>query len=180
MPVPGTVDGDGVRAVDRGGAVVPGVLLPLLRVVPELTDRCDRCAAAARLTVTLRTGGTLAFCGHHANRYADQLQPIAAEVETEEGFHWRGGGPPPPPRGPPPAPPPRHSPVPPGQPLGCRAAPFPAPPSHGATRSRPGLLPLEGAGGSGGDDADGLAGPGRGRQVGAAQPVQREPEPAQL
>jgi hypothetical protein len=70
--------------------VVPGVLLPVLLVVPELTDRCDRCGAAARLTLTLRAGGTLAFCGHHANRYAEPLVRTAARVTTEDGFTWRG------------------------------------------------------------------------------------------
>jgi hypothetical protein len=68
---------------------VPGVLTPVL-IVPELVERCDRCAAAARLTVTLRAGGVLAFCGHHANRYADLIWSIAAQVVTENGFAWRG------------------------------------------------------------------------------------------
>jgi hypothetical protein len=69
--------------------MVPGVLLPLRLVVPEITDRCDRCGFAAKLTVALRAGGTLAFCGHHANRYGDALLPTAAEVTTEDGFGWR-------------------------------------------------------------------------------------------
>ena len=62
----------------------------MLLVVPDLTDRCDSCAAAARLTVTLRAGGSLAFCGHHANRYADVILRTAAQVSTEDGFVWRG------------------------------------------------------------------------------------------
>ncbi len=68
---------------------MPGVLLPSL-VVPETGDRCDRCAAAAKLVVTLRSRGTLAFCGHHANRYADAIVRVAAQVTVEAGFAWRG------------------------------------------------------------------------------------------
>lgn len=66
-----------------------GALLPLLVSVPELTDRCDRCGAAAKLTVTLRGGGDLSFCGHHANRYGGELVSRAAHATTEDGFTWR-------------------------------------------------------------------------------------------
>jgi hypothetical protein len=68
---------------------MPGVLLPSM-VVPDLTERCDRCSAAAKLTVTLRSGGTLAFCGHHANRYAGQIARVAARLTVQAGFAWRG------------------------------------------------------------------------------------------
>ena len=68
---------------------MPGVLLPSL-VVPEITDRCDRCAAAAKLVAALRAGGTLAFCGHHANRYADAIARVAAQLTIQDGFAWRG------------------------------------------------------------------------------------------
>ena len=71
---------------------MPGVLLPSL-VVPELVDRCDRCAAAAKLTVVLRSGATLAFCGHHANRYADTIGRFAAHLVIQSGFAWRGTAP---------------------------------------------------------------------------------------
>jgi len=68
---------------------MPGVLLPSL-VVPEITDRCDRCAAAAKLVAALRAGGTLAFCGHHANRYADAITRVAVQLTVQAGFAWRG------------------------------------------------------------------------------------------
>ncbi len=69
--------------------MAPGVLLPLLLVVPELDERCDRCGAAAKLTVSLRAGGELAFCGHHANRYGERLVRSSAQVIAEDGFDWR-------------------------------------------------------------------------------------------
>jgi hypothetical protein len=68
---------------------MPGVLLPS-KVVLELTERCDRCGAAAKLTVTLRSGGGLAFCGHHANRYAEPIARLAARLTLLAGFAWRG------------------------------------------------------------------------------------------
>ena len=69
---------------------MPGVVLPPPLAVPETGDRCDRCTAAAKLVVALRSGGTLAFCGHHANRYADAIVRVAARLTIEAGFVWRG------------------------------------------------------------------------------------------
>jgi hypothetical protein len=63
---------------------------PVTHVVTELLERCDRCGAAAKLNVVLSGGGELAFCGHHGNRYAEQLMPIAQRVVVESGFAWRG------------------------------------------------------------------------------------------
>jgi hypothetical protein len=68
---------------------MPGVLQPSL-VVPEVTERCDRCAAAAKLVVALHSGGALAFCGHHANRYADAIARVAVHLTVQVGFAWRG------------------------------------------------------------------------------------------
>ena len=34
--------------------------------------------------------GTLAFCGHHANRYADAITRVAVQLTVQAGFAWRG------------------------------------------------------------------------------------------
>jgi hypothetical protein len=54
------------------------------------TERCDRCGAAAKLGLVLATGGELAFCGHHANGYAETILASAESVFLEPGFAWRG------------------------------------------------------------------------------------------
>jgi hypothetical protein len=66
------------------------LLSPEITTDAELTDRCDRCSAAAKLVVTLTSGGELAFCGHHANRHHDDIVRIAGRVVLEEGFEWAG------------------------------------------------------------------------------------------
>jgi hypothetical protein len=63
---------------------------PAVHVAPELREHCDRCGATAKLIVTLAQGGDLAFCGHHANRYADHIRTIAAGITVEADFTWRG------------------------------------------------------------------------------------------
>jgi hypothetical protein len=52
---------------------------------PALTaaDRCDRCGAQGYVRVTLPTGGTLIFCGHHAKKHEEKLKLIAAEYVDE-------------------------------------------------------------------------------------------------
>ena len=52
---------------------------------PALTasDRCDRCGAQAFVRVTLPTGGTLIFCGHHAKKHEEKLKLIATEYVDE-------------------------------------------------------------------------------------------------
>ncbi len=52
---------------------------------PALTasDRCDRCGAQAFVRVTLPTGGTLIFCGHHARKHEEKLKLIATEYIDE-------------------------------------------------------------------------------------------------
>lgn len=50
---------------------------------PELTaaDRCDRCGAAAKIRVVLRTGGELLFCGHHGREHESKLRELEANIE---------------------------------------------------------------------------------------------------
>jgi hypothetical protein len=62
---------------------------------PEITtdsvsERCDRCAAAAKLVVTLASGGELAFCGHHSNRLHEDIVRVAERIVLEDGFEWAG------------------------------------------------------------------------------------------
>ncbi|GIF24258.1 hypothetical protein BJ973_007739 [Actinoplanes tereljensis] len=66
------------------------LLSPEITTVAELTDRCDRCAAAAKLVVTLTSGGELAFCGHHANRHRDDIVRVGERIQLEEGYEWAG------------------------------------------------------------------------------------------
>ena len=63
---------------------------PQIVTVEELTERCDSCRAAARMELTLTSGGGLAFCGHHANKHAGELARLAEKVTLEEGFEWAG------------------------------------------------------------------------------------------
>jgi len=50
------------------------------------SDRCDRCGAQGYVKVTLPSGGTLIFCGHHARKHEEKLRMIATEYvdETEK------------------------------------------------------------------------------------------------
>jgi hypothetical protein len=64
---------------------------PRLDRAPSIEERCDRCAAAAKLLVDLSTGGTLAFCGHHGNQHAGEITRHADRVVVAEDFEWRGG-----------------------------------------------------------------------------------------
>jgi hypothetical protein len=70
--------------------MMTSMLSPEITTVASLTERCDRCGAAAKLEVVLSTGGELAFCGHHANGHAAEITPIAAEIRIEDGFAWVG------------------------------------------------------------------------------------------
>ena len=63
---------------------------PAVHVVPELVgEYCDSCGAAAKIMVTFGTFGDLAFCGHHAKRFADRIAATADSVVVESGFDWR-------------------------------------------------------------------------------------------
>jgi hypothetical protein len=66
------------------------LLSPEITTVDSLTERCDRCGAAARLNVTLISGGELAFCGHHGNKHAAVLVRLAVRARIEDGFRWAG------------------------------------------------------------------------------------------
>ena len=66
------------------------LLSPAIDTVGEMTERCDRCGAAAKLEVVLTSGGDLAFCGHHANRNHEDITRIARRIVLEEGFEWAG------------------------------------------------------------------------------------------
>ncbi|MEV4636056.1 hypothetical protein AB0J80_01760 [Actinoplanes sp. NPDC049548] len=66
------------------------VLSPEIVVADSLAERCDRCGAAAKLELALAGGGGLAFCGHHANKYADRLVPVSVKATVENGFAWAG------------------------------------------------------------------------------------------
>jgi hypothetical protein len=66
------------------------LLSPEITTAASLTDRCDRCSAAAKLVVSLTSGGELAFCGHHANRHHDDIVRVGERIVLEEGFEWAG------------------------------------------------------------------------------------------
>ena len=66
------------------------MLSPEIVTVPSLVDRCDICSAAAKAEIALSSGGSLAFCGHHANKHAERLAPMASKVTVEDGFEWAG------------------------------------------------------------------------------------------
>ena len=63
---------------------------PDTAAIPAADERCDRCNAAGKLRVKLAGGGELVFCGHHANKYAEDLVKIAVEVAADPDFAWRG------------------------------------------------------------------------------------------
>jgi hypothetical protein len=63
---------------------------PAVRVASALDEVCDRCGVAAKLVARFTAGGDLAFCGHHANSYADRIIETAGAVVVEPHFAWRG------------------------------------------------------------------------------------------
>jgi hypothetical protein len=62
---------------------------PTVTVATALTERCDRCGAAAKVRIVV-AAGELAFCGHHANRYSENVNAVAEQVVVESGFAWQG------------------------------------------------------------------------------------------
>lgn len=63
---------------DVTGTATPAAPAPTLTAA----DRCDRCAAQARVRVVL-ANGDLMFCGHHAKAYEDSLRAQALEWVDE-------------------------------------------------------------------------------------------------
>lgn len=63
---------------------------PETETQPVAGERCDRCSASAKLRITLAGGDDLVFCGHHANKYADDLVKIAVDFTADNEFDWRG------------------------------------------------------------------------------------------
>ncbi len=63
---------------------------PQAAAPPAAEERCDRCNAAGKLRIVLAGGGELIFCGHHANKYAEDLVKIAVDVVVAPEFSWRG------------------------------------------------------------------------------------------
>jgi hypothetical protein len=61
---------------------------PTITVTAELPEPCDRCGAAGKVRAFLPSGGDLAFCGHHANHYADTIRTSAHHVVIESGLRW--------------------------------------------------------------------------------------------
>jgi hypothetical protein len=75
----------------RRKAMTPTLTPPPDTVAPPAADeRCDRCNAAGKLRVTIAGGGELVFCGHHANKYAEDLVKVAVEFAADPDFAWRG------------------------------------------------------------------------------------------
>jgi len=77
---------------DQRRIAMPSTLTPPPDTVAPLgaEDRCDRCNAAGKLRLTISGERELVFCGHHANRYADELAKITVRYVTDPGFTWRG------------------------------------------------------------------------------------------
>ncbi len=55
----------------------------ITRTPLTVADRCDRCAAAARVRVFLEGGSALQFCGHHFREHEVRLREVAVEVQDE-------------------------------------------------------------------------------------------------
>jgi len=54
----------------------------LSRPALTITDRCDRCGAAAKVRAVLQSGGELLFCAHHARAHADKLRELDIDVQS--------------------------------------------------------------------------------------------------
>ena len=63
---------------------------PTVTAATGPSGRCDRCGAAGKVRAFLPNGGDLAFCGHHANLYAETIRTSADRIVIESGFGWHG------------------------------------------------------------------------------------------
>jgi len=63
----------------RRKAMTPTLTPPPETVAPPAAD--ERCDAG---------GSELVFCGHHANKYAEELVKITVRYATDPEFTWRG------------------------------------------------------------------------------------------
>ena len=71
--------------------MTPTLTPPAGTVAGQAADeRCDRCNAAGKLRLTLAGGSELEFCGHHANKYAEDLVKITVQYVADPEFSWRG------------------------------------------------------------------------------------------
>ncbi len=61
--------------------MTPTLTPPAESTLPSAGDRCDRCGAAAKVRAVLPGGGDLVFCGHHAHKYADNLEKVAISIK---------------------------------------------------------------------------------------------------
>jgi hypothetical protein len=48
----------------------------------QVSDRCDRCGARAKVRAVLSTGGELLFCGHHARAHENRLRQDAVSLQS--------------------------------------------------------------------------------------------------
>jgi hypothetical protein len=74
----------------RRKAMTPTLTPPPETVAAVADERCDRCNAVGKLRIKLAEGGDLVFCGHHANKYAEELVKIAVTFVVDPEFSWRG------------------------------------------------------------------------------------------
>jgi len=48
----------------------------------EVSERCDRCGARAKVRAVLANGGELLFCGHHARAHEGRLRQAAVALQS--------------------------------------------------------------------------------------------------
>ena len=72
---------------------MPALMSPQIETVASLADRCDGCGFAAKLAFDLTSGGSLAMCGHHANRNSATILRTAVRIRVTGDFPWSGSAP---------------------------------------------------------------------------------------
>ena len=66
------MDAAPVDIVDRGK--------PKTVVIEVESDTCDACGSRAYVYVTLKSGGSVAYCGHHGTVWWERLNELAADI----------------------------------------------------------------------------------------------------